>query len=289
MVCAFPSAAGASLGILQNRNRMKISVITPNLNGMPFLEATVRSVERQAADGLDLEYIVVDGGSTDGSLDCLARYDSVVSRVIDLPASGPAAAINAGFAAATGDVVAWLNSDDVYMDGALSRVAAEFAARPDLAMLFGHCPIIDEDDGEIRNFITWFKELFFPISSRATFQTINYISQPATFFSCRAIEEAGAIREDMKAAFDYEFLLRIWRTGPVHWLRNPALASFRWHEQSISAAHFETQFREELEVARQDAGSLSLQYLLHILVRWGIVGCYKVMAHLRQRRGPRCT
>ena len=268
---------------------MKITVITPNLNGMPFLESTIESVSRQSGEGLDVEYIVVDGGSTDGSLDCLARHGNIVSRVIDLPASGPAAAINAGFSAATGDIVAWLNSDDVYRDGALSRVAVEFADRPKLAMLFGHCPIIDEDGNEIRHFITWFKERFFPVSCRATLQTINYISQPATFFSRQAIREAGPIREDMKAAFDYEFLLRIWRTGPVRRLKNPPVSCFRWHEQSISAGHFETQFREELDVARRDAGWLSPQYLLHILVRWGIVGSYKAMAHRRKRLGASCT
>jgi glycosyltransferase involved in cell wall biosynthesis len=268
---------------------VKITVVTPNLNGMPFLEATLASVARQTGDGLDVEYIVVDGGSTDGSLECLARYGDLVSQVIELPASGPAAAINAGFAAATGDVVAWLNSDDVYRDNALARVVAEFTAHPDLAMTFGHCPIIDEEDNEIRHFITWFKECFFPLSSRATLQIINYISQPATFFSRRAIQEAGPIREDMKAAFDYEFLLRLWRTGPVRWLKNPAVSCFRWHERSISAGHFETQFREELDVARRDAGRFSLQYLLHTLVRIGIVGSYKAMAHQRKRRGAPCT
>jgi len=267
---------------------MKISIITPNLNRMPFLEATVESVKRQVCDDIELEYIVVDGSSTDGSLEYLETQSATVSRVIQLPASGPAAAINAGFAAATGNVVAWLNSDDIYMDGTLSRVVAEFSAHPDWSMVFGHCPIIDEEDNEIRHFITWFKECFFPISSRATLQTINYISQPATFFSRRALQEAGPIREDMKAAFDYEFLLRIWRTGPVRWLRNPAVSCFRWHEQSISAGHFETQFREELDVARRDAGWFSPQYLLHILVRWGIVGSYKMMAHCRKRRSESC-
>ncbi len=263
---------------------MKISIVTPNLNGMPYLESTIESIAYQRQCGVDLEYIIVDGGSTDGSLELLESKPQIIDRVINLPASGPAAAINAGFAAATGDIVAWMNSDDFYASDSLSRVVDTFETQPELAMVFGHCPIINETGDEIRKFITGFKKFFYPLSSRFTFQTINYISQPATFYSRHACQEAGPLREDMKAAFDYEFFLRLWRTGSVKRLNGNPLAYFRWHENSISAVNFETQFSEELSVAGDDAGHFSLQYILHTFVRWGIVTSYNIMARGGNRR-----
>ena len=173
---------------------MRFSIITPNYNGDRFLTETITSVIQQRNDGIDLEYIVVDGNSTDGSHAILENYASDITIRIVENDTGPANAINKGLALATGDVVAWLNADDIYYPKTLARVMQAMEQRPDAALCFGGCPIIDEQGREIRNKITQFKEFFYPFSSRFTFQCINYLSQPALFFSRKAFEHARSIR-----------------------------------------------------------------------------------------------
>lgn len=262
---------------------MKISVITPNRNGEAHLAKTLASVLRQREAGVDLEYIVVDGESTDGSRAVIERYRGGIDRLICEPDSGPAAAINKGLRAAHGEVLAWLNADDLYEPGALARVARVLEANPSRALAFGACRIVDEREREIRRGITRFKELFFPFSSRFVIRTINYISQPAMFFRRAAFEQAGPLREDWRAAWDYELVLRLWARGGAVRVPGPPLAMFRWHAGSISGRHFARQFEEEYRAARADAGPLAPSTLLHLGVRWGIVGCYSLMAWRRRR------
>jgi len=260
---------------------MKISVITPNYNGERFLGETIDSVISQRKHGIDLEYIVVDGGSTDRSRDIIRSHAADISVFISEKDTGPANAINKGLKRATGDIVCWLNADDKYHPGALKRVADVMGANPDKALCFGHCPIINEAGEEIRRGITRFKEMFFPVSSRFMIQSINYISQPAMFFRRTAFEQAGPLREDWKCAWDYEFILRLWRQGGAIRVKNPPLASFRWHEGSLSGQHFRVQFKEEWDAAAADAGRFSLQALIHLGVRWGIIWSYSLMAARR--------
>lgn len=261
---------------------MKISVITPNYNGERFLEEAIRSVIAQRESGVELEYIIVDGGSTDRSPAIIEKYESQISHVISEPDHGPANAINKGLNRASGDILCWLNADDRYYPGVLKRVAETMVSHPARALCFGHCPIIDEKGVEIRAGITRFKELFFPISSRFTIQCINYISQPAMFFRRAVFEKVGPLREDLTAAWDYDLILRLWRHGGGVRIKNPSLAAFRWHESSISGQEFRRQFKEEWEVTVRDAGRFSLQTLVHFGVRWGIVWSYSIMARLRK-------
>ncbi|MCC5847952.1 MAG: glycosyltransferase [Verrucomicrobia bacterium] len=256
---------------------MKISVITPSFQSAPFLERCVDSVLAQRHDGVDLEYLFIDGGSTDGTLEKVRAYGDQVDQVISEPDQGPADAINKGFQRATGDVLAWLNADDEYLPGALARVVETFQRHPEAAFCFGHCPIIDASGTEIRRGVTRVKRFFYPLSSRFTHQSINYISQPASFYRREAAEAAGPLRLDFKAAWDYEFLLRLWRQGPGIAIGDPPLAQFRWHSASISGQHFRLQFDEELQIARDDAGKWSPQSALHLGVKWGILGIYSLM------------
>jgi len=266
------------------RNVMKISVVTPVYNSAPFVEEAIISVLSQRSAGVDLEYIVVDGGSTDGSLDIIRKHESDISLLITEPDTGPANAINKGLRRARGEVLCWLNADDRYYPGALDRVAAVMAGQTEAAMCFGRCPIIDPSGKEIRRGITIFKECLFPVSSRFTLQCINYLSQPATFFRRSAFEKAGPLREDLTAAWDYDLFLRIQRHGSFARIVGDPLAAFRWQETSISGSQFRVQFKEEWDAAVRDAGSFSLQALIHLGVRWGIVGSYSAMATLRTLR-----
>ncbi|MGD9873501.1 MAG: glycosyltransferase family 2 protein [Kiritimatiellia bacterium] len=261
---------------------MKISVITPCRNSGAFIERTLKSVIAQRGAWGELEYIVMDGASTDSTPDILRAYSKDIDVLVSEKDSGPAFAINKGLARATGDILCWLNADDTYFPGALERVAAAFAEHPNAALAFGRCIIIDEYDKEFRRGITNFKHAFFPFSCRFLIQCINYVSQPAMFFRRSAFQKAGALNESMKAAWDYEFMLRLWKCGGAAVVPPPALAAFRWHTQSISGQHFRMQFKEEYDAAIADAGRFSLQALAHLFVRWGIVGSYSLMARARK-------
>jgi len=265
------------MSFFSRRSFMKFTVITPSYHSAPYLNRCIRSVLAQRGDGIEVEYLVMDGGSTDGSLEILSGYGNSITRVISEPDRGPADAINKGFALATGDIVAWLNADDEYMPGTLARVAEVMARNPEAPFCFGHCPIIDESGQEIRKGVTRVKRACYPISSRFTFQCINYISQPAMFFRKSALEKAGPLRLDLKAAWDYEFLLRLWRQGRGIPISDPPIAAFRWTPGSISGQHFRRQFDEEYQTAKADAGALSPQSLLHCGVKWGIIGMYSLM------------
>jgi glycosyltransferase involved in cell wall biosynthesis len=249
--------------------------------GALFLEKTLASIVQQREDGIDLELIVVDGGSTDSSPTIIKRFQSEIDVLIVEEDTGPAQAINKGFALAKGDIVSWLNADDLYFPGALKRIQKAMHASSSASFCFGRCLIIDEKESEIRRGITRFKELFFPVSSKLTFQTINYISQPALFFRKSALDAVGFLREDMVAAWDYEFLMRLWVHGQGRVVNGSPLAAFRWHEHSISGRKFHLQFQEELAVARRAAGEWAPQVLLHHLVRLGVVSAYSLMAMMR--------
>ena len=263
---------------------MRFSIITPNFNGAQFLEQTLTSVISQREDGLELEYIVIDGNSTDRSHAILDHYASDISTLIVEADTGPANAINKGLALATGDVITWLNADDLYYPGTLKRVQQTMEQSPKAAMSFGGCTIVDEQGDESRSIITSIKESFYPLSSRFVFQCINYLSQPAVFFRRQSFEKAGPLHEDMVGAWDYEFFLRLWKTGNSCQIKGSPVSAFRWHEQSISGQNFNIQFKEEHEAARDDAGRISLQTFAHFFVRWGIVGIYSLMASSRNNR-----
>jgi len=271
--------------------KMRFSIVTPNYNGEKYLARTLDSILLQKNEGIDLELIVVDGMSTDGSVKILEKYAPNIAHLVIEKDTGPANAINKGFAVASGDIVAWLNADDLYFPGALKRVRQMFERQEGLSLCFGRCPIIDENGAEIRTLITRFKEYFFPLSSQFTFQCINYISQPALFFSREAMVRAGKLREDMVAAWDYEFMLKLWHFGKGAVIPGGPVAAFRWHEQSISGQNYKIQFKEELDAVVAELGRWKLQVLLHHCVRWGIVGAYNGMANVRKlkNRHGRCS
>ena len=260
---------------------MRVTIVTACRNAAATIEATLASIDAQRGGTVDLEHIVLDGGSTDETPDILRRHAAPWRTVISERDNGPADAINRGLARAGGEVLAWLNADDLYAPGALQRVAEAFQRQPGTAAVFGRCPVVDEEGREIRRPITRFKEFWHPISCRFLIQTLNYVCQPALFFRREAWQAAGPLRLDFKAAWDYDFLLRLWRQGPVRRMGGAPLAFFRWTPGSISGANFRRQFDEELAIAKADAGAWSPQAMLHRAMRFGIVTVYAAMA----RRG----
>ncbi len=251
-----------------------ISVITPVLNAERFIRQTVESVLGQRGD-FELEYIVRDGGSTDGTLAILEEYRDHC-RIVSEPDGSPQAAINAGMAAASGDILCWLNADDLYRPGTLQRVADTFANHPDKLWCYGRCSIIDEAGREIRKPITWYKNLLGFVYSRNWLLCENVISQPATFWRRELWERCGGLDTSLKAAFDYKLWLQLSERSPAAPI-HATLADFRRHACSISENHTRQQFDEELALAK--AAGNHLHYGLHWLNRAKILAAYHLLNH----------
>jgi glycosyltransferase involved in cell wall biosynthesis len=258
---------------------VRLTVITPCLNAAATLPATLASVRAQALDGV--EHIVVDGGSTDGTLEILRGADGV--RWISEPDRGLAHALNKGVAMASGDVIGELNADDVYEPGALAAVTAALDERPDAMWLTGYCRIIDADGREIRRAVTAYKNALLRRYSLGLYLTHNFVSAPATFFRRAALDEAGGFDERYRISVDYDLQLRVARRHDPVVLRR-YLASFRMAEGTLSMSGFRTQFREHAEQARRHGNGHRAAVALNQLLSAGIVGLYEGMRRVRALR-----
>ena len=167
-----------------------ITIVTASMNSERTIAATLRSVGEQGYAG-ELEHVVVDGGSTDGTLD-IVRAAGL--RFVSEPDRGLTDALNKGIAMARGEIVGSLNSDDAYLPGALERVGAAFAAHPEAEWLTGRCPIVDDDGREIRRGVTRYKQAFLRRHSFTLHLVHNYVSAPATFARRSALRGGRRLR-----------------------------------------------------------------------------------------------
>ena len=260
----------------------RITIVTPSYNQGPFIERTIRSVLDQGYP--NLEYIVMDGGSTDGTIDILKKYEGQLTWTSEKD-KGQANAINKGIARSTGDIIAYLNSDDVYEAGALSRVAEHFSTRPGAMWLTGKCRIIDEQDREIRRPITAYKNFLLRHYSYSLLLVTNPVSQPATFWRRDAVKEFGLFDENEHLVMDYDYWLRIGKKYPLAVL-NEYLAAFRVYAASKTSRSFLTTFKREMELARRYSDSRLLNGL-HWLSYFGIAAAYLCLNSLTGRRSRR--
>jgi glycosyltransferase involved in cell wall biosynthesis len=231
---------------------LKISIITPSFNQVRFLPAALESVHGQSGP-FELEHIIVDGGSTDGSVDILRRLGPA-ARWVSEKDDGQADALNKALAMATGDVIGWLNSDDLYEPGALAAVAEVFQSEPQTMWLYGKVRVVDAQGAEIRRWITAYKNLRMRRWSYGRLLAENWISQMGVFWRHSAGRQAGAFNPDLHWTMDYDFWLRLGSRWPGRFV-DQYLADFRWYPTSKSGAGFSKQFREGLEVARAHGGS----------------------------------
>lgn len=250
----------------------KISIVTPSYNQAAFLGATIESVLGQGYP--NLEYLVCDGGSTDGSVDVLKRYGRRLAWVSRRD-KGQTDAINQGLRRVTGQIVAYLNSDDVLEPGALHQVAESFQSHPEALWLTGSCRIIDQDDRPIRSFVSGYKSLWLRWYSRNKLCVTNFICQPATFWRRSVHDQIGYLDETLRYVMDYDFWLRLSRLGDPLVLREP-LASFRIHAASKGESQFHKQFAEDQAVVGRHADQRGLVGL-HRLHNAGIVFTYQIL------------
>ncbi len=254
-----------------------LSIVTPSFNQGEFIETTIRSVLDQGYPRL--EYLVMDGGSTDGTLAILRRYQDRLTWTSGRD-GGQGAALNEGFRRTRGDVIGWINSDDVYDPDAFRTVAEYFAEHPEVEWLYGRCPIIDGAGRVCKRWITRYKEFWMRRFSYRRLLIENYIPQPAVFFRRRLLERVGAIDVSYQHAFDYHLWLRLGAvSAPV--MIDRVLACFRVHDSSKTSAGYYRSFTEELEAARRvAAGRHPVLIWLHEVNRIKLLTAYYLLARL---------
>lgn len=182
----------------------KISIVTPSYNQAKFLEETIRSVLLQNYP--NLEYLIIDGGSSDGSVDIIKKYEPWLSYWVSEPDNGQSQAINKGFLKCTGKYVAWINSDDLLKPETLFKVANAAINSPEAVVLYGDCEIIDEKGQTL----SVYKGRPFDLEEMLLVNgKTRSIAQPASFFKRSAFEQIGYLDENLHMIMDVDIYLRI--------------------------------------------------------------------------------
>lgn len=238
-----------------------VTVVTPSYNQAHFIEETLRSVLLQGYP--NLEYIVVDGGSTDGTVEILQHYQDRVTWISE-PDRGQADAINKGLRMAGGAILAYLNSDDTYLPGALHTAAGAFQDRPDAGLVFGDCYAVDRH-GRRRGLIRGH-----PFDLERTVKRGEFVPQQAAFWSRPAMEAVGLFDESLHFCMDHDFFIRLGQRFPAHYVARP-LANFRFHDTSKSVSAAENHWRESMAVSRRyGLTPLTAWYWIRVARHWGL-------------------
>jgi glycosyltransferase involved in cell wall biosynthesis len=238
-----------------------VSIVTPSFNQASYLEITIRSVLEQ--DYPNIEYIIVDGGSTDGSLEIIRRYAHRLAWWVSEPDKGQTEALNKGFARANGEILAWLNSDDTYQPGAVAEAAAFLRSRPEVGLVYGDANFIDENGGLIGRFP----------AAQTDYRRLRrgyvHIPQQAAFFRANLWRKVGPLDPSFYFAMDYDLWVRIAALAPIQYTPR-TWANFRLHTQGKTIAAAERCWPEMLRVHYRDGGSwlgiLPVKYLIRKVV-----------------------
>ncbi len=237
------------VGYKENALLPKISVITPSYNQGRFLEECICSVINQNYP--KLEYIIIDGGSTDNSLEIIKKYRANLTYWISEPDQGQSEALNKGFRRATGDLVAWLNSDDFYLPEALEHVAKTYQATPPAPFYFGNGLRVDEQ-GEAQ-------QIYFPKGSllfnrEALRFGLNYILQPATFIRADSLKKVGYLSTALHYGLDTDLWLRLSTLGEPVPIQSQLAASREYASAKSSAGSF-ARVEELRQIAQKHTGT----------------------------------
>lgn len=234
-----------------------VSIVTPSYNQSEYLEQTLQSVLNQEYP--HVEYIVIDGGSTDGSTEIIKRYAHQLAYWVSEPDEGQTDAINKGFANAHGDIFAWLNSDDLYRPGAVADVVAYFRDHPEVGMVYGNADYID-DNGEIIG--------CFP-AAQTDYKRLRrgyvHIPQQAAFFRARLWQMVGPLDPSFYFALDYDLWVRIASLVPIRHYPH-TWAAFRLHRDAKSLTEADRCWPEMIKVhERLGGGRMSVIYAKYLL------------------------
>lgn len=250
-----------------------IAVTTPTLRHGRFIERTIKSVLGQGYP--NLQYVVKDGGSKDGTVEVLRRYDRQLDHWESAGDTGQAQAINVGFESATGEIMAYLNSDDLYLPGTLAFVGRFFREHEEVDVVYGHRIVIDEEDRQIGRWIL-------PRHDDELLAYVDYVPQETLFWRRRAWEKVGGyIDESFQFALDWDLLLRF-RAARLRMIRLPRfLGAFRVSREQKTASQMATiGIREMNRLRRRYLGEVPSESEIkervarYILRHWAIDALY---------------
>jgi glycosyltransferase involved in cell wall biosynthesis len=254
---------------------MKISIVTPCYNYGNFLPDAVRSVRRQGASGVSdtdafeafqIEHIIVDAGSSDGTVDWLEHYASEAAievqpdadssssgfsassytfRYISEPDKGQTDAINKGLRMATGDVVCWLNADEYYLPGALQKIAEAFQRNPDADLIHGEAVFVDTDKKPLR------VKRDHRFDRNVLLYYGCYIQSCSTFWRRRILDEGHYLDDNYKVTMDFEYWVRLMRLGYAFKFIPEVIAAFMWHDANVSEVCIDQRKVERVQVQRK--------------------------------------
>ena len=223
-----------------------VSIITPSFNQAQYLEATIQSVLGQ--DYPRLEYIIVDGGSTDGSAAVIKKYEGRLAWWVSEQDKGQTDAINKGFNRANGEILAWLNSDDTYNPGAVSAAVKFLMDNPEIAMVYADCDFINEQGGVIGKFNSA------QTDHRRLREGYVHIPQQTMFFRANYWQELGPLDPSFYFAMDYDLWTRIAARAPIKYLAGQTWANFRIHTSGKTTSADDRCWPEMLRVHYRDGG-----------------------------------
>jgi glycosyltransferase involved in cell wall biosynthesis len=232
---------------MSNHDLPLVSIVTPSFNQAPYLEETIRSVLEQ--DYPYIEYIVVDGGSTDGSVSIIQKYAGKLAWWVSEIDKGQTDAINKGFGRANGQILAWINSDDTYEPRAVSTAVKYLQEHPEVGMVYADCNFIDEQGRVIGKFgaaQTDYKRLR---------QGYVHIPQQTMFFRAELWHAVGPLDPSFYFAMDYDLWVRIASRAAIKYLPWQTWANFRIHTSGKTIAADERCWPEMLRVHYRDGGS----------------------------------
>ncbi|MBX3064484.1 MAG: glycosyltransferase [Anaerolineae bacterium] len=230
---------------LSATNLPSIAIVTPSYNQAAYIAKTMESV--LSHNYPKLQYVVQDGGSTDATPDLLDRYAPRLSHAESAKDAGQADAINRGFARTTGEIMAYLNSDDLLLPGTLQYVGAFFAAHPEVDVIYGHRIVINENDQDVGRWLL-------PAHDSEVLSWADYVPQETLFWRRSVWEKAGgAMDESFRFALDWDLILRFRETGATFKRLPRFLGAFRIHTQQKTSKDMLTIGQQEMFRLRQRA------------------------------------